>query len=443
MRLKLKSIKINKKIVVIGIVALAVIGIGASSYAKTKKAKVKEVTIAKVTKKNVVQSVSETGNVEARYRNEIALSPSQKVMKVFVSEGQQVKKGDVLVELDISDYENQLQKAKLNLASAQSTLNQLLNSGIALDRSNAQNDLSQAKITLENAQRNYEYLGKKFQQNQELLNGGHISQNDFDASKKEYEDAANAVKSGKAALEKSQVALGNVSSSSSDKVTAQKTQIALAQADIDNFTKKIEESKLKANTDGIVVKMDAKENQFPEAGDTIIVDDNSLFKVSLDVNQYDVVKIAEGQEATIKVNGCDKKYTGKVTNIGETAQKKANDTDQDYKVNVEVTMDNSDDNVKAGYEADLEIIISEKNSVLSIGFDGIKEEKSTGKKYVYIVNSKNKVEKRYVKTGIETDYDVEIIEGLKAGDRYVVNPPETLHAGDIVAEADKNGGAKK
>lgn len=441
---KLSSIRLNKKVIIISVIVLAVVGIGFSSYSKAQKAKVKQVTMSKVSKKKVVQSVSATGNVEAKNRNDIALNPAQKVVKVLVSEGQQVKKGDVLVELDVSEYENQLEKAKLNLANAQATLNQMLSSGIETDRSDASNGLSQAQISLENAQRNYEDLNKKYEQNKGLLNQGYISQNDFDASKKAVEDAYNAVKGAQSALANSKSVFNNVNASSGDKVTAQRTQVALAQADINNFTKKIEDSKIKANIDGVIVKMDAKEDLFPKTGDMIIVDDNSAFKVSIDMNQYDAIKLVKGQKADIKVKGLDKKYSGEVTDIGELAQIKANATDKDYKVSVKVTITNPDYKVKAGYESGVEITINQKDSALAVGFDAIKEEKSTGKKYIYMVNNKNKVEKKYIKTGTETDYDVEVIDGLKEGDKYIVSPPETIHEGDEVAEAaNKNGGTKK
>lgn len=443
-KFKGKHFKLNKKIIIISVVALVIVSMGITSYTKAQKAKVKQVTISKVSKKNIVQTVSATGNIEAKYRNDTALNPAQKVVKVLVSEGQQVKKGDILAQLDITDYQNQLEKAKLNLANAQSTLNQLTSTGITNDRGNAENAVAQAQVTLENAQRNYEDANKKFQQNQSLLSGGYMSQNDYDASKKAVEDAASAVKAAELSLTNSKNSLSNVNTTSGDKVTNQKNQIALVQADIDNLNKKIEDSNIRANTDGVVIKMDAKENQFPKTGDMIIVDDNSLFKVSMDMNQYDAVKIVKGQKAAIKLKGSDKKYTGTVTDIGEMAQVKANGTDQDYKVNVKLVMDNPDENVKAGYEADVEITLKERNSVLAIGFDGIKEDKATGKKYIYVVDSNNTTLKKYVKTGIETDYDVEITDGLKEGDKYVVNPPETLHEGVKVAEAaDKNGGSKK
>lgn len=440
---RIKSIKIKKKVVIIAVILLAAGAVGVSSYAKAQKSKVKQVTLAKATKKKVVQSVSATGNIEANYRNEITLNPSQKVVKVFVSEGQQVKKDDVLVQLDITDFENQLEKAKLTLSTAQSTLNQMLATGVSADRSNAQNTIAQAQVTLENAQRKYQDLNKKYVQNGDLLSKGYMSQTDFDASKKAVEDAASDIKAAESTLANSRTAFSNTSSTSSDKITAQKNQIATAQADITNLTKKIEDSKLKATTDGVVIKMDAKENQLPKSGDMIIVDDNSKFKVSVDMTQYDSIKVAKGEKAEIKVKGTDKKYTGEVAEIGKMAETKTNGTDKDYKVNIKIYMDNADDMIKAGYEADTEIIVKQKDNVITVGFDGIKEEKSTGKKYVYTIDSKNKIQKKYIKPGVETDYDVEVIDGLKDGEQYVVNPPDTLHEGDVVeAASNKTGGSK-
>lgn len=440
----IKSIKLKKKVVVISIIALAIIGIGASSYAKAKKAKIKQVSISKVVKKDITQTVSATGNIEARLRNDITLGPTQKVVKVLVSEGQQVKKGDILLQLDASEYENQLAKQKLSLANAQSTLNQLTSTGIINDRNSAENAVAQAEISLNNAQRNYDDANKKLQQSKSLLDSGVIPQNEYDAAEKAAEDAANAVKTAEIQLTNGQNSLNNINATSGDKVTNQRNQIASVQADIDNLNKKIEDCNVRATTDGKVIRMDAKEGQLPKTGDMVIVDDNSQYRVTVDMNQYDAVKVVKGQKANIKVKGSSKKYTGTVTDIGQMAQTKINGTDQEYKVNVKVTLDNADEDIKAGYEADVEIILNEKPKVLTIGFDGIKDEKSSGKKFIYVVDNKQKASKKYVKIGLETDYDVELTDGLKEGDKYIINPPENLREGDIVADsaASKVGGKK-
>lgn len=206
-------------------------------------------------------------------------------------------------------------------------------------------------------------------------------------------------------------------------------------AEIDNLNAKIEQSNIRSNVDGRVMRVDAKENQVPKAGDMIIVDDISQYKVSIDMSQYDAMKVAKGQKAIVKIKGNDqKKYTGSVTDVGQIAQVKADAkaTNQEAKVNVIVTLDNADDSIKVGYEADAEIVFNEKRNVVCMGFDSVKEEKGTKKKYVYIVNSKNKISKRYISTGIETDDYMEVIDGLNEGEKYVSNPPDTLKDGDIV-----------
>lgn len=444
------KVKVSKKIIILGIIIIVIIGAVTYSRIRAQKGKTKAVTTTKVTKKNLMQTASDKGTIEANYRNDITLNPSQKVKKVMVTEGQQVKKGDILVKLDTTDFDSQLEKQKINLANAESTLKQLLNSGIANDKSNAQNTVSQAEITLENAQRSYEDANNKFKQNEALLKNGAIAQNDYNAAKKTLDDAYNAVKAAEKSLENSQSALNNVNVSSEDKITNQKNQVALIQADIDNLNKKIEDCNVKSGTDGKVIRMDAKEDQLPKTGDMIIVDDTSKYKASVNISQYDSAKIKIGQKANIKLKGSTKKYTGVVTDIGQYAEMKnsstgSNNSSQESKVNIKITIDNPDEGVKAGFEAETEIVLDEKKSVLAIGFDAVKDEKAAGKKYVYIVSKDNKISKKYIKTGLDAEYDVEVTEGLKEGDKCIVNPPQNLKEGDIVTETPTGnaGGSKK
>ncbi|QXE20905.1 efflux RND transporter periplasmic adaptor subunit [Clostridium sp. 001] len=350
MKLKLNFIKDKKKLAIIVAVIFIITAIGISSYVKSRKSQGKKVTISKVIKRNIVQSTTVSGSIEPKYSNDITLNNTQKVAKVLVTEGQQVTKGDILVQMDTSDYDSELKKLKIDLK-------------------NAQNAVSQSQA---------------------------------------------------------------VPGASKDNVGNQTDSI---KAEIDNLNAKIEQSNVRANVDGRVMRVDAKENQVPKAGDMVIVDDISQYKVSIAMSQYDAMKVAKGQKAIVKIKGNDqKKYTGSVTDVGQIAQVKADAkaTSQEAKVNVIVTLDNADDSIKVGYEADAEIIFNEKRNIVSMGFDSVKEEKGTKKKYVYIVNSKNKVSKRYISTGIETDDYMEVIDGLNEGEKYVSNPPDTLKDGDIV-----------
>jgi len=446
----IKNIIRNRKIKVIALCMVLFGVIGITYTLKNNKIKPKEVTIEKVIKKNLTETTIATGNIEAKYRNNIILNSTQKVLKIGVQEGQAVKKGDVLLILDSSDLENQLQKFQINLENAKLTLNQMLKTGLAAEKSASENSLSQAKYSVENAQRKYDDLKKKYAQNEVLFSSGVIAQSQLDESKKNSEDATTELKSAEDSLTNAKNILNDTNNNSENKILNQKNQIALIQNDIENYKKKIDDSKIVANIDGKVIKIDAKENQFPSSGDQIIIDDVSEYKVAVDLKQYDALKVAKGQKANIKIKGSKDSYSGTVTEIGQLAEVKTaiSGGNQEYKVKISVVIDNPKEEVKSGYETDVQFIFKEKDESIAIGFDGIKEDKTTGQKYVYVVNSNNIVSKKYINVGIESEYYVEITEGLGEGESYVLNPPESLIEGDLVSQGSSgktsaNGSSKK
>jgi len=426
----------NKKTagIVILVVVIALIGI---VYAmKSSGVKAKQVTIEKVAKRTIEETTTATGNIEAKYRNNIVLDSSQKVIKIEVKEGQLVKKGDLLLELDSSDYQTKLEKELINIENAKLTLNQMTETGIVSEKSASENSVSQAKYNLETNKRKYDDYKKKYEQNEALFTSGAIAQSQLDEAKKNLDDAETSVKSAEDSLKNSENALKDTNNTSENKIANQKNQIALIQKDIDNYKKKIDDSKITASIDGKVIKIDAKENQFPSSGDQIIVDDISQYKVVVDLKQYDALKVQKGQKANIKIKGAKDSYISTVSEIGEYAEAKTTSggSGEEYKVKVSVVIDNPKDEVKAGYEADVQFIFKEKEDSIAIGFDGIKEDKSTSEKYVYVVDSNNKISKKYIKTGIESEYYVEVTEGLEENENYVLNPPESLLEGDLVMQ---------
>ena len=431
-----KKITWNKKTIAIGISVVFFIAMGITYTIKNNSVKPKEVTIEKTIKTTLTETTTATGNIEAKYRNNIVLNSSQKVLEIAIKEGQLVKKGDVLLVLDSSDYQNQLEKQQINLENANITLNQMVQTGIAKEKSASENSLSQAKYNLENAKRKYDDYKKKYEQSEDLFTSEAIAKNELEEAKKNVEDAATNLKSAEDSLKNAQNTLNDTNNSSESKIANQKNQIALIEKDIENCQKKIDDSKIIANIDGKVIKIDAKVNQFPLDGDQIILDDVSQYKVVVDIKQYDALKVAKGQKANIKIKGSTNSYSGTVTEIGEFAEAKTTSggSDQEYKVKVSVVIDNPKEEVKGGYEADVQFIFKEKEDCLAIGFDGIKEDKSTKQKYIYVVDSNNKVSKRYITIGIESEYYAEIIEGLEQEERYVLNPPESLLEGELVSQ---------
>lgn len=427
---------LNKKVLSLTIVTALIITAVTVAKVKSNSVKPKEVTMEKAIKKDLSETITATGNIEANYRSNIALNNSEKVLKIGVKEGDMVKKGDLLLVMDSSDNENQLEKQQLNLENAQLVLNQMLSTGNIAQKSSSENSLSQAQYALENAQREYDDANKKYGQSQALYDNNAISKDEFEASKKNFDNAAALLKSAQAALISAQNSLNDTKYGLNAKISSQRNQINLIQKDIDNYQKKISDSKVTSNIDGKVIKIDAKENQFPSQGDEILIDDISSYKVVVELKQYDSLKIAVGQKADIKIKDSDIKYSGKVLSIGQFAEETVSSANgnKEYKVKVTVGIDNPNEKIKAGYEAEVKFVVNEKQSAIAIGFDAVKQNKETGEKYIFVVDEKNKAYKKKIKTGLEAEYYIEVIDGIKEGQQYVLNPPEILKDGDSVSK---------
>lgn len=431
--LKKKGEKMKNKKVKIIIAAILVLAVasgavwafaGGSNTASTVETGVLQA-------QSLSQSISVTGNIEARDKEEIILSTQQKVKKVFVSEGQGIKKDDIILTVDTTDLEYQLSKYKLNLDLADRNLNDLLKKGSKSDKKSLENSVKQANINLSNATANYNEAKKKHEQNGPLYDIGAISKEEYDSSEKKANDLKNQMELSQIQLSNAKDSLTEFGTNLDDKIADQRNQIEAAKADIANTQDKINQSTKKSNIDGMVVKLDAKENQYPAPNSsTIAIYDLSLYKVSVEVSQYDAVSLSKGQKASIKVKGLDKLYTGTVSKIDVAAVIKLEGANKEIKVEIEITLDNPDEKVKVGYEADIDIILKEAHNTLAVNFEALQQEKD-GKQYVFIIES-GKAVKKYVKTGLETDFDMQILEGLKAGERYIRNPAEGLKDGDPV-----------
>ncbi|HYE83005.1 MAG TPA: efflux RND transporter periplasmic adaptor subunit [Clostridia bacterium] len=385
--------------------------------------------------RNLLQTISVTGNIEARDKEEIFLSSQQKVEEIHTDEGQKVKKDDIILSVDTTDLEYQLSKYEINLDLAERNLDRLLRKGSMSDRRSLENSVKQADINVSNAAADYEEAKKKFEQNHALYDAGAVSKEEYDSSEKKMRDLKNQMELSHIQLSNAQDSLADFGTNLEDQIADQRNQIEAAKADIANTKEKISRSTVKASIDGKVVRLDARENQYPtQDNNSIAIYDLSLYKVSVEVSQYDAVSINKGQKASIKVKGLDKAYTGTVSKIGEAAAIKLEGTNKEVKVEIEITLDNPDEKIKVGYEADIDIILQESSHTLAVDFEALQQEED-GSKYVFVLED-GKAVKKYVKTGMETDFDIQILEGLKAGEKFLKNPPEGLKDSDPVQEAE-------
>ena len=426
--------KNKKKVIIIAAIVLVVIAIAAVRIITSNQGKVKEVDISTAEVTNLSQTISVTGNIEAANKEEISLSTQQKVLEVFAKEGQEVTAGTSLVKTDSSEYEYQLKKYELALELANMNLQRLLNTNSANDKKALENAVRAAEINLHNSETSYNDAKRKYDQSSVLYESGAVSKEEYEAALKAMTDARNAMELATMELDNAKDSLEDFGVNNSDQIKEKRNQLESAKADIANMKDNIGKTVIKSSINGKIVQLDVKTNQYPTIENSIIaIYDLSKYKVKVLVSQYDAVSIGTGQKSAVKVKGIATEYKGTVTAISDAAVISLEGTDKEPKVEVEVTLDNPDNKIKVGYEADIDITLQETQDSVAVSFEAVQEDED-GKKFVYAVE-KDKAVKRLIQTGMETDFEIEILDGLKAGDSYVKSPPATLKDGDPVKQS--------
>ncbi|HEX8923789.1 MAG TPA: efflux RND transporter periplasmic adaptor subunit [Patescibacteria group bacterium] len=149
-----------------------------------------------------------------------------------------------------------------------------------------------------------------------------------------------------------------------------------------------------------------------------IIDPNSIYFKS-NIDQEDVPKIHLGQPAQVSIDSFpNDSYTTQIDYISFTPVE--GQTSTVYEVRFGLPQSNNDLKFRLGMDGDAHILLSEVKDAFTVPSDAV-QESTDGSKFVYIKSPDSaKLVKRTVKTGIETDTDAQILEGLTANDQVVV-----------------------
>ncbi len=322
--------------------------------------------IVEVKKGDFPIDVVETGKVEPREKVELKSRIPGQVDRVLVTEGATVKKGQLLVQIEPTDYRREVARCEADVAQAK-------------------NALEFAQLSLQRKQRGLAERG--------------VAQADVDF-------AVNEVKSKQVALTTAEVAL----SAAQDRLRY--TQL-LATLDGTVIERGIEPGEMVIP--GSQATMEGKA--------LLTVADLSTLIVKVDLNQIDVAKVKLGQAVTLTLDALPgKTYTATVTKVAPASiTPKGKDVDV---FPVEATLSQADGLIKPGMSADVRIHIETKKDTMSLPIEAVTKE--AGKSHVTRVlpapGNKSKTDKVEVVTGVRNDRDVELVSGLAAGDKVLIKP---------------------
>lgn len=294
------------------------------------------------------------GRLEPIHYAEIAFSASGTVSEVMVKEGQEVKKGDLLVRLgDASD--TNYAAAQLELATAQQALNDLQNTA-GSDLAQTVIDLKEAREDQKKAENYLYYLEnteKIPQTNTEVILVQTWRGYQYEYRKKNIKgpapedwiiEAKNDLALDTARVEELERAYERM------KDGVDKDQLAVLEARLTAAKAKVDAFSVTAPFDGVVARMDAKVGNSINAGQVAVtVADFSAWVVkTTDVTEIDVVKLSEGQPVAITFDAFpNEELQGNIVSIGQTYTE--NQGDVVYEVTV--MLPNSNPSMRWGMTA--------------------------------------------------------------------------------------------
>lgn len=151
------------------------------------------------------------------------------------------------------------------------------------------------------------------------------------------------------------------------------------------YEKQIAACTVTAPMSGVVTTVSVEEGNSYSGGTIVVIEDNSSYEVTAQIDEYDIGKIQIGQETVIKTNGTgDNEFHGEVKEIAPRATTAGSGSDVTYKV--DISIDTPCDELKMDMTAKLNIVLNSVENVLTVPSDALQED-SDGSYYVEILKS--------------------------------------------------------
>ena len=401
---------------VLGVAAVVVL----TGLIRGRDKNVPRVTTAKVEKIDLVSKVTANGKIQAQRKVDMSALVMGQIVNLAVKEGDHVKKGQLLLQIDRAQLAAQAQGREASLAAMR-------------------HDLDAAKSTAAQAEFDYERAKQNFQ--------GHI------LAEADYQKAKSTLETSKANL------------------AATEERMNSTMADLAASRDSLSKTTVTAPIEGVVTALPIKEGEVTVIGtmnnagtQLMTVSDMGSVEAVMMVDETSVPQVKVGQKATLSIDAYpNKKFEGTVTEVGSSPVPK-NDPDllalvansEAINFKVKIRMDNPPDTIRPGFSVTADIVTGHRDGATAIPIQALvvrdmeKKDKSASagrpetEEGVYTIKD-GKLDFVKVKTGIAGELMIEALEGPKPGQEIVTGPFKVLRQvkeGDKVL-IEKEGGDKK
>lgn len=401
-----------------------------------------------VVKASISENVKVSGTIESENTKAYYAPVTANVSELTAKKGDVIKAGDSLVSFDTTDFEKVLEQAKLgtrasedgyqatlnnnaknssNYNNAQTSLN-ILEQQIADEKasiSNIQESLTSAqekvseitsmstKMASAANEKELNKLQKKIDQLQEEYDNYDVSSLTGDLSYHQTELTQLLTSQSEYKAQQKTADASMIDSASRDQLKAGGESSKLTQNQAEEELAKAKQG-VKAEFDGIITSVLAEEGASVLEGTKLIeLKSYNDLKVTVTISKYDIQKVELGQKATVSIGGND--YQAVVSKISKMAEAKGSDKAE---VLCELHIENPDDKLYIGLEADVTIITQEKSDITTIPSLAVYTDDEGS--YCYAIEN-GTIAKKYFTKGIEGEGQVEVVDGLTEGESVITD----------------------
>ena len=381
--------KRKTKIIIAVIVVLAIAGIVTASVTGAKRKEGTSVTFAKVERVDLTSKVSANGRIDAQRKVDLSANVMGQIVNLAVREGDVVKKGDFLLQID----QKQLAASAEGAAASMRAL--------FSDRDSARASLSEAQSTFDRAKNNFD---------QKIIPAA------------ELDRARSVLDSARA------------------NVSAIEQRIQQARANVAAAQDTLSKTTMRAPMAGVITALPVEEGEVAVIGTMnnpgtklLTIADMSIVEAVMEVDETDVPNVKVGQRSTVTIDAYpNKTFEGVVTEVGSSPMTGLAGAAGSEAVNFEVKiqLQNPPAGVRPGFSASADIITGTRTKAIAIPIQAlvVREKPNTkgqDEEGVY-VHKDGKVQFVPVSTGLAGDANIEIVRGLSAGQEIVTGPFRAL-----------------
>lgn len=339
-----------------------------------------DVNVYQLKETGIVSSISSSGKIEEVHKVDLYVNIPLKVQELRVKEGDKVEEGEPLVKLEIQGLKLELEQARANLE---------------IEKLNFASTMRKNYSTFEFKEEGIPSL--------------------------EGNETAAAV------------------FSSEDAITVYQKKVEIAELKVQELEKKLKQQPetLISPITGVITAVNIKQGTLTNAAQpVIIISDIDSLQIKVDVEEYYISKIREGQEVEITAEAFEEKnYSGIVKKISPVAKQIPSGQSTSTVVEIIIDILDEDSLLKPGFSARVKVLTDNKEKTLILPYEAIIQDEGNND-IVYIV-SNNRAYKRKITTGIELELEIEVLTGLKEHDRVILNPAPNMKDGMKVRMTNK------